>query len=289
MKHVFNFSKTEPYEQAIRETWDEFRDALANGFFTYNEVDKAKTYTFLKVYDDLFNQHLGKKYETISIGDLKGQSLGRGAILNLDEIPTHQRFVPMKEFIKDDNRFSPPGIEWLYLAFGTEYEIQQCAQAECKAKPNDRFGFCHFEFDSQYDDCKLVDLTIANKMSFLEINNMLESYGQIVKDTAIKTAQLSNGHIKCSFDKGDFEEKLIWWVVYTYAKLLSEQIFVPLNATCNKSILYAPFQTMAQYYISLGYSGIIYGSTVYNKGKNIVLFDKKMALPIGVIEDTIIS
>ena len=49
---------------------------------------------------------------------------------------------------------------------------------------------------------------------------------------------------------------------YTYTKLLSEQIFVPLNSADNKSIMYAPFQTMAQYYISLGYSGIVFGSTV---------------------------
>ena len=47
----------------------------------------------------------------------------------------------------------------------------------------------------------------------------------------------------------------------------------------------APFQTMAQYYISLGYAGIIYGSTVSKTGKNIVLFDKTTAHPVGAIED----
>ena len=46
---------------------------------------------------------------------------------------------------------------------------------------------------------------------------------------------------------------------------------------------------MAQYYISLGYSGIVYGSTVCPAGKNIVLFDKYMACPVGTIEDYKIS
>ena len=53
--------------------------------------------------------------------------------------------------------------------------------------------------------------------------------------------------------------------------------------------MYAPFQTMAQYYISLGYSGIVYGSTVCSVGKNIVLFDKQMAYPSGEIVINTIS
>lgn len=54
----------------------------------------------------------------------------------------------------------------------------------------------------------------------------------------------------------------------------------------NKKIEYAPFQTMAQYYISLGYSGIVFGSTVCPSGKSIVLFDKAIAVPSGKIEIT---
>ena len=65
---------------------------------------------------------------------------------------------------------------------------------------------------------------------------------------------------------------------------MSEQIFVPLADTEDKNIIYAPFQSMAQYYISLGYSGIMYGSTVCNVGKNIVLFDKNIASPTGSTE-----
>lgn len=86
-------------------------------------------------------------------------------------------------------------------------------------------------------------------------------------------------------NKKEFEELFTRWGIYTYTKLLSEQIFEPLAVCDNKAIVYAPFQTMAQYYISLGYSGIVYGSTVCPVGKNIVLFDKHMAYPVGTIED----
>lgn len=53
--------------------------------------------------------------------------------------------------------------------------------------------------------------------------------------------------------------------------------------------MYAPFQMMAQYYISLGYCGIIYGSTVLKVGRNIVLFDKSIAYPVGSIENYMIE
>lgn len=41
---------------------------------------------------------------------------------------------------------------------------------------------------------------------------------------------------------------------------------------------------MAQYFLSLGYSGIMYKSTVFDKGKNLVLFNKSLVTPVGDIE-----
>ncbi|MGM9552001.1 MAG: RES family NAD+ phosphorylase [Clostridia bacterium] len=215
--------------------------------------------------------------------------VGRGTILNSDEVPNFERFLPKEEFIKENNRFSPPKVEWLYLAIGEEWSIHECAQSECRAKKGDRFGFCHFQFEPQYDDCKLVDLTIADDISYTELNLSLEEYRQEQVKKGIKIAKALGYVPEMRTDEKEFGELLTRWAVYTYAKLLSEQIFVPLDVSDNKAITYAPFQTMAQYYISLGYSGIVYGSTVCPEGKNIVLFDKHMACPEGAIEDYIIS
>ena len=87
----------------------------------------------------------------------------------------------------------------------------------------------------------------------------------------------------------EFKRIFTEWAVYTYSKLLSEQIFEPIDDSADKGIMYAPFQTMAQYYRSLGYSGIIYGSTVSEVGRNIVLFDKEIAKPCGSIEKYTVS
>lgn len=285
MGNIFDFSGIENSEDTIRKTWNEFRECLANGLFSYKEIDKAKQQTFLKVYDDLFNKHSGIDHKTIKIRDLKCALIGRGTILKDDEVPNYERFLPKEEYIKEDNRFSPPGVEWLYLAIGNDNDIHNCAQAECRVETGNRFGFCHFRFDVKYDDYKLVDLTIADDISYAELNASLEDYGQAQVKKGVKIAKVLGFVPRMSTNKKEFTELFTRWCVYTYTKLLSEQIFVPLDVTDNKEIAYAPFQTIAQYYISLGYSGIVYGSTVCPVGKNVVLFDKQMAYPIGTIED----
>lgn len=289
MGNIFDFSGIEKSEQTIRKTWSEFRECLANGLFSYDEIEKAKKQTFLKVYDDLFQKHSGIDHKTIALKDLKAKLIGRGTILKNDEVPNYERFLPKEEYIKEDNRFSPPHVEWLYLAIGDDNDIHECAQAECRVKKGNRFGFCHFQLDAKYNECKLVDLTIADDVSYAEINETLEEYGQAQVKKGIKIAKALGFVPQMSTNKKEFEELLTRWGVYTYTKLLSEQIFEPLNVCDNKAIAYAPFQTMAQYYISLGYSGIVYGSTVCLAGKNIVLFDKHMACPVGTIEDYKIS
>ncbi len=69
MGQILDFSEIKKSEKTIRKTWSEFRDALAKEVFTFDEVEKAKGYTFLKVYDDLFHQHSGIDHKTIKIKD----------------------------------------------------------------------------------------------------------------------------------------------------------------------------------------------------------------------------
>ena len=289
MGQIFDFSEIEKSEKAIKKTWSEFRDALAKGKFSFDEVENAKEYTFLKVYDDLFHQHSGIEHKTITIKDLNGLLVGRGTILSEKEEPDYERFIPKKEFIKKDNRFSPLGVEWLYLALGNEADIHECSQAECRAEEGNRFGFCHFSFENSSLDLKLVDLTIADDISYEALNSRLEEYGQKQVKKGIKTAKALGFIPRHNVNVDEFKILFTEWGVYTHTKLLSEQIFEPLSDTDDKTLMYAPFQTMAQYYISLGYSGIIYGSTVSNVGRNIVLFDKSLAHPIGVIEDYVLK
>lgn len=135
----------------------------------------------------------------------------------------------------------------------------------------------------------MISSTIANDLSYDELNKKLETHAQEICEDEIRRAMHTRTISRDKSWQGNFKKTLIMWIVYTYSKLLSEQIFEPLDETDDKNVMYAPFQTMAQYYISCGYSGIIYGSTVCSGGRNLVLFDKGIAHPVGAVEDYIIT
>ena len=76
MGSIIDFSGIKNCEQAIRKTWDEFRECLAAGVFSYDEIEKAKKQKFLMVYDDLFYKHSGIDQSTIVFKDLKDKLMG---------------------------------------------------------------------------------------------------------------------------------------------------------------------------------------------------------------------
>ena len=53
MGQIFDFSGIEKSEKSIKKTWQEFRDALSKGDFSFDDIASAKKNTFLRVYDDL--------------------------------------------------------------------------------------------------------------------------------------------------------------------------------------------------------------------------------------------
>ena len=213
-----------------------------------------------------------------------------------DPEPNYDRFIPNAKFITSDNRFSPPGVEWLYLAFAKEssspeYKIEeQCALKECRATTGDRFALCNFQVGAEHKDGILIDLTIAKKSNYEDINALLEQCGKQIVDR-----EITKGYV-CGLTKGvipkprteDIVPAIEKWAVFTYAKLLAEQIFVPIT-TEDKNLMYAPFQCIAQYFLSKGYGGIVYSSTVFPEGKNVVLFDKIAAHPYGAIRQIVID
>lgn len=271
-------------------TWKDFRQALADGCFSYDETDKAKEYEYLKAFDNIFIKHSGMKHLTVRLCDLfsSNHEILRCVRINGEPLPKYERFIPYAKYITQDNRFSPPGVEWLYLATAekdgsviTPSTAAKCAIKECGSKAGDCCAICHFKMNKSYRDAEVVDLTAANDKAYAELNDVLESKAQqMLKQDLMRfftTEKLPTNNPTL------ISGAIIHWVTYTYAKLMSEQIFVPIT-TADKHLEYAPFQTLAQYFISLGFSGIVYSSTVFPQGRNIVLFDKEMATPYGKIE-----
>ena len=70
------------------------------------------------------------------------------------------------------------------------------------------------------------------------------------------------------------KEEIGKYVLLTYMKILSNELFVPLKDVDDKTEVYTLFHCMAQYFKNKGYVGIMYASTIYRSAKNVVLFDK---------------
>lgn len=276
-------------EETMKRTWADFSDALVRKDFEYTDTDSALAVTFLKQFDKWF-QGIGKKEMETTLSDfLCDKYLGRGTIIKPSEpreVPPYDRFMPIAKFITEDNRFSPAGVEWLYLAAGTTQEvIQKCAEKECRVKCDERFAFCNFQVNADYYNIKVVNLTIADEFSYEKINDILRTLELREYENGLKYAK-KHGYweYKLHYKNDQVEQEITKWLLYTYAKMMSKNIFVPIK-TEDKKLEYAPFQTLAMYFIREGFDGIIYSSTVCKNAKNIVLFDKKYAVPFGNVLD----
>lgn len=296
MTNIFKFSNIDNSKIILRNTWNEFRNGLANKQFRYDEIDAALEVKFLRVFDDLFsNGHhfLEKRLVDVLGGDI---SIVRAArIKDGDSLSTYERFIPNAKYIRASNRFSPPGMEWLYLAIAPlsdpkELALEEkCALKECRANVGEHFALCKFKCKILDGDLRLVDLTIAKELEYDAINQQLEQTSQHLANqevTRILTEYRETGVLR-KFHAEGIILAANRWAVFTYAHLLADEIFLPIT-TEDKDLMYAPFQCLAQYFLTKGYCGIVYSSTVFPMGKNVVLFDKKMAEPYGDIKKIVI-
>ena len=225
---IFHFSKINKSEEIIQRTWNDFRSALAIGSFSYDDIVCAKSRTtFLKVFDELFSNCHQELDITMQAALSPTTTLMRAGKLNPnDPEPTYSRFIPNKEYITDHNRFSPPGVEWLYLAVGDFDTAKKCALKECRASLGDTFGLCEFRLSENYAVRTLVDLTIANTISYEEINERLRRAESEIKNREKDKILMSiskKGYVKFP-DVSDIKYEFSKWMAYTYVKLLSEQI-----------------------------------------------------------------
>lgn len=286
---IFDEKSLAHSEETMKRTWAEFGDALARKIFEYTDTDGALAVTFLKQFDQWF-QGIGKAEMSITLSDFfKNKCIGRGTIIKPSEpedVPPYDRFMPISKFITEDNRFSPSGIEWLYLAVGDTQEIiQEGAEKECRVKYGDRFAFCNFKTNPDYPNLKVVDLTIADEMTYEDINNKLRELEKREYDKAYRYAKKNGLLMYKLYYKNDYiEQDIAKWSLHTYSKMMSKNIFVPIK-TDDKKLVYAPFQTLAMYFIREGFDGIVYSSTVCPESKNIVLFNKEYAIPYGDVAD----
>ena len=168
---LFDFGDIKKSEATIKNTWNEFRIALANKAFKYDEVDSALTTTFLKVFDDLFSNCCAQLECSLSSFQANGY-LARGTKLKALETVSYDRFLPKAEFINEDNRFSPVGVEWLYPLKGKVYcgYCQKLMKYRVLKKLGPSFN-CRFSATAVDSPCKRIP--ISEKMLEEIVRNAL--------------------------------------------------------------------------------------------------------------------
>lgn len=276
MNDVIDFLGRENAEAEMRKQWQCFTDYLLEHKDECMNVSKMLNAVFLKQYDDMFKNN--EKYMFVSLEDISNSCFYRASKLSdneKDSLIQAERMLPNKEYISESNRFSPEGVEWLYLAMSKDEDhtiARNCCLYECKAEKNNIYAMCEFEIADTIKDKLVVDLTIANDLTYNDIENEIKNIGNKIK------AHYDNRKLKNNLKKHISKQLLL-----LFAKMINEEIFKPVEKA-DKKTKYLPFQCLAQYFQSLGYDGIIYKSTVYDMGKNIVLFDKQYATPCLPVE-----
>lgn len=240
-------------QEGIINSWNQLKNMLKLGNINIDCLENIPDIPFLGVLDKVLSYELIRKKVSNDIYFYsKGKKFYRAAIIQLDEIADTARFIPRAEFMRSENRFSPKGIEWLYLGFNrNEIDAKRCCFAEVRASEDSNVWYCEFTSAFGINDL-VIDLTIVDNKS--------------LEDICIVPYRKS------------YEECVYIFISELYMKLLSEEIFKPID-TVDKEIEYLPFQFMANYFKGLGYKGIIYKSTVSKYGKNIVVFDKNLFVP----------
>lgn len=255
-KQTFHLDKSHErfYELSFREgivyAWNKFRTDLGEGVFSYDDLEKAKATIFIEAIELIMNNPSTREKVTVNLNSFaQERHFVRAAKIGANEEVTFDRFLPKAEKMTSANRFSPKGIEWLYLGFDYYIErAQKCCYSEVRATDKSNVKYCEFRYSGR--NCNVINLSIADEKT---LDDICSPYGT-------------------SYDAAGY------LIAELYFKILSQEIFLPVDSK-DKDLEYAPFHCMSAYFKSLGFDGIIYKSTVSDVGKNLVMFDKISFLP----------
>ena len=83
---------------AINRTWHDFRESIAQGKFTYDDVDSALDTVFFRQFTDMFSHDGVRQMFQKDFRDIRKYEFKRGV---KEKLPTKQeRFIPQGHFMK---------------------------------------------------------------------------------------------------------------------------------------------------------------------------------------------
>ena len=254
--------------------------------------------SFIEIFDDVFtnaiNIHKDRFFHELSDSDILCRVVS-------DWGHNTDRFISWPS--KTNNRWNPPGKQYLYLSFGKKEEpysselsvSEYICLEEYRAKSNEKYSFCHFApaIKGNILDLSYNDTSITQIKSIIDIyyNESVQSMiSQLLSESNAQQKYQNKRKLKKSvlrkiqgnpIDKGILVESF----AKQYLKMICSCIYKKVGETDEnkREMAYKSFHILSEYLESKGVTGVIYPCTRTNQiqGKNLVLFDVNDAIPIA--------
>lgn len=179
---------------------------------------------------------------------------------------TESRFIPQPEYaalnrMNDKDRlYSYFSISYLDSAYN---DVTTTGLKELRAKLQDDVWGCNFELLPQIPELKIIDLSCQCKIPKDE-----DEYSRFLERKIIQNRTVN-------------KSKLSYWLIQTILQIMQDSdMFNPIDKEMTENVqryFYKPFHVICDYLERNNYSGVIYRSTVFKKGRCLTLFNTNYA------------
>lgn len=285
--------------KGIEEDWDDLGDKLYSGKIQYDDIEGLKKEKFLNRFNDMFSP--SSQFAVVELSEI---NLLLRSCKGKDEVKDKYRFRSLK---KEDgekweenkhklatNRYNEPERGFMYFGISMENnpkdseDVKKTCIKEIRAFKDEETKYVStlefkvpdenkhkkvldFSKISKYKSCDEIVKVFSEKINLLvdeysKIENQRIKSGEYTKEQSNRLKYLDK-EISIIEDRG-----VVKLLVEMYLKFINDATFTKVED--DKKRKYAPFHAFANYIEYMGYSGIIYNSTVHSGGLNLVLFDR---------------
>jgi len=256
-------------EQYIKDiaTWDKQWNIICEELKEYGEHTPQFEQIFLETkssFGKVIQQAIFDNLSAITVSQEKVKLLWRFVKEDCVEKLTPNRFIPLPQYASL-NRMNDK--DRLYSYFSIDYkdttvkDVLATGIREIRSEPNDNIWKCEFEF---VKEMKIVDFSPVCRIPKDE-----KAYFKFLYAKLGRIIQKDN-------------DKLIYWLIQTLLQIFHEsEMFLPIDKSKDddeQRLKYKPFHVICDYLERQGYHGIIYRSTVFQKGRCLALFNPDYAV-----------
>lgn len=259
------------YEKCItvwNKQWNSICNALENNI---SILPKFETL----VSDDIFSQVVAQVLEYSDLFTVYPSDIGsifRGIREADPSMVCPERFIPKIEFINPNQPSRMNGIDRLYNYFSIDYcgcrgeNLIYTSAHELRLQKDDVFWGCSFIFLPEFKTMKIIDLSTKGVIPTSD-----EKFDRFLKLKAIRWKPRP---------RVDQQAIQYWFLQSMFNVWEHSEMFAPVDKAKPETLWhqYRPFHVLCDFFQRNGFGGIIYRSTVYQKGICLALFDISTAI-----------